>query len=159
MAGRIDTRLAELNLELPNAAPPAANYVPFVSTGSLLFISGQVPLKDGKLAHQGIVGGDLDIEQGQAAARACAIGVLAQLRSACDGDLDRVVRCVQLQGFVRSAPEFDQQPAVINAASDLMVDVFGDAGRHSRFAVGSNELPFGVSVEIAAIFEIDTPRS
>ena len=154
MPGRVDARLASMNIELPDAPPPAANYVPFVRTGNMVFISGQVPLEDGKLAHQGVVGGDLSVEQGQDAARACAIGVLSQIKAACHGDLDRVVQCVQLQGFVRSAEGFDQQPAVINAASDLMVDAFRDAGRHSRFAVGSNELPFGVSVEIAAIFEV-----
>lgn len=154
MPGRIDARLASMNIELPDAPPPAANYVPFVRTGNMVFISGQVPLEDGKLAHQGVVGGDLSVEQGQDAARACAIGVLSQVKAACHGELDRVVQCVQLQGFVRSAEGFDQQPAVINAASNLMVDVFREAGRHSRFAVGSNELPFGVSVEIAAIFEV-----
>jgi enamine deaminase RidA (YjgF/YER057c/UK114 family) len=154
MPGRIESRLIELGIELPDAPAPAANYVPFVRTGNLVFVSGQVPFEDGKLAHRGCVGGDLDVEQGRAAARACALGVLAQVRAACGGDLDRVARCVQVQGFVRSAAGFDQQPAVINAASDLMVDVFGDAGRHSRFAVGANELPFGVAVEVAAVFEI-----
>jgi enamine deaminase RidA (YjgF/YER057c/UK114 family) len=154
MAGRIDSRLAELGIQLPDAPAPAANYVPFVLSGNTVFISGQVPFEDGKLAWQGVVGDDLSLAQGQAAARACALGVLAQARQACDGDLDRVQRCVQLQGFVRCTNDFDQQPAVINAASDLMVEVFGDAGRHSRFAVGTGALPFGVAVEIASVFEL-----
>jgi len=155
MAGRVAARLAELGIVLPDAPAPAANYVPFVRSGNLVFISGQVPFEDGQLAFQGTVGDDLTLEQGQAAAGACALGVLAQLASACEGDLDRVRRCVQLQGFVRCTSEFDQQPAVINAASDRMVEVFGDAGRHSRFAVGTHALPFGVAVEIAALFEIE----
>ena len=154
MPGTIDARLAELAITLPDAPAPAANYVPFVRTGQTVFISGQVPFDDGKLGWQGIVGDDLDLDAARAAARACALGILAQARAACDGDLDRVARCVQLQGFVRCTADFDQQPAVINAASDLMVEVFGDAGRHSRFAVGTNALPFGVAVEIAAVFEL-----
>jgi enamine deaminase RidA (YjgF/YER057c/UK114 family) len=154
VSSRIDRRLRELGVVLPDAPAPAANYVPFVRTGDVVYISGQVPFDQGKLAWRGIVGDDLSLEDGQAAARACALGILAQARAACDGDLDRVRRCVQLQGFVRCSADFDQQPAVINAASDLMVEVFGDAGRHSRFAVGTNTLPFGVAVEIAAVFEI-----
>jgi enamine deaminase RidA (YjgF/YER057c/UK114 family) len=154
MAGRIQARLEELGIELPEAPAPAANYVPFVRTGDLVFISGQVPFRDGAISWKGTVGADLTLEDGQDAARACTLGVLAQLASACEGDLDRVQRCVQLQGFVRCTAEFDQQPAVINAASDWMVDIFGDSGRHSRFAVGSNALPFGVAVEVAALFEI-----
>jgi len=131
MPGTIDARLAELAITLPDAPAPAANYVPFVRTGQTVFISGQVPFDDGKLGWQGIVGDDLDLDAARAAAR-----------------------CVQLQGLVRCTADFDQQPAVINAASDLMVEVFGDAGRHSRFAVGTNALPFGVAVEIAAVFEL-----
>ena len=154
MAGRIAARLAELGISLPDAPAPAANYVPYVRTGDLVFISGQVPFEDGQLAWQGTVGADLTLEQGQEAARACALGVLAQISSACDGDLDRVRRCVQLQGFVRCTQDFHEQPAVINAASDRMVEVFGDAGRHARFAVGTHALPFGVAVEIAAVFEM-----
>lgn len=155
MTSRIDRRLAELGIALPEAPAPAANYVPFVCTGDLVFISGQVPFEHGQLAYRGTVGADLTRADGEAAARACALGVLAQLRAACGGDLDRVRRCVQIQGFVRSAPGFGEQPAVLNAASNLMVEVFGDAGRHARFAVGTNELPFGVAVEIAAIFEVE----
>ena len=154
MSSRIDRRLAELAIVLPDAPAPAANYVPYVQTGNVLHVSGQVPLRDGKLGWQGVVGDDLTLEQGQEAARACALGILAQLRAACSGDLDRVRRCVSLQGFVRCTPDFGQQPAVINAASDLVVEVFGDAGRHARFAVGTHALPFGVAVEIAAVFEI-----
>lgn len=151
---RIDNRLQELGIRLPAAPAPAANYVPYVVEGTLVFVSGQVPFENGKLAFQGKVGRDFSLEEGQQAARLCALGVLAQAREACGGDLDRVRRCVQLQGFVNSADDFAQQPAVINAASDLMVDVLGDAGRHARFAVGSNVLPFDVAVEIAAIFAI-----
>jgi enamine deaminase RidA (YjgF/YER057c/UK114 family) len=154
VTGRIDRRLAELGIALPEAPAPAANYVPFVRSGDTVFVSGQVPFEDGKLAWRGVVGDDLRLEQGQAAARACGLGLLAQARQACGGDLDRVRRCVQLQGFVRCTPTFDQQPAVIDAASDLMVEVLGEAGRHARFAVGTNALPFGVAVEIAGIFEI-----
>lgn len=154
MPGTVDARLAELGITLPEAPAPAANYVPFVRTGALLHVSGQVPFDDGKLGWQGVVGDDLDLDAARAAARACGLGLLAQVRTACDGDLDRVARCVQLQGFVRCTPGFGEQPAVINAASDLMVDVLGDAGRHSRFAVGTNALPFGVAVEIAGVFEL-----
>jgi len=154
MPGQIDSRLSNLGIRLPDAPAPAANYLPFALAGSTVFISGQVPWHDGELAWQGIVGDDLSLEQGRAAARACGLGLLAQLRQACDGDLDRVQRCVQLQGFVRCTADFEQQPSVIDAASALMVEVFGDAGRHSRFAVGTHALPFGVAVEIAAVFEI-----
>lgn len=154
MAGHIDSRLSRLGIRLAEAPAPAANYLPFVLAGNTVFISGQVPWNNDKLAWQGTVGDDLSLEQGRAAARACGLGILAQLRQACDGDLDRVQRCVQLQGFVRCTADFEQQPAVIDAASALMVEVFGDAGRHSRFAVGTNALPFGVAVEIASVFEI-----
>jgi enamine deaminase RidA (YjgF/YER057c/UK114 family) len=151
----IDDRLSELGIVLPPAAAPAANYVPFVVSGNLVYISGQVPFQAGELAYRGKLGRDFSIEEGQAAAHLVGLGILAQLREACGGELDRVRRCVQLQGFVNGTDDFTQQPAVINAASDLMVEVFGDAGRHARFAVGANALPFDVAVEIAAVFEID----
>ncbi|HEX9648646.1 MAG TPA: RidA family protein [Alphaproteobacteria bacterium] len=153
-AGRIDARLAELGVELPAAAAPVANYVGWVRTGNLVFVAGQGPILDGEVKYKGRVGADLTIEQGQAAARLCALNVLAQLKAACDGDLDRVVRCVKVGGFVNSAPDFFDQPKVVNGASDLFVEVFGDAGRHARFAVGTSVLPFNIAVEVDAHFEV-----
>lgn len=154
MAGRIDARLAELGIELPVASTPVANYVPYVQTGKLVFISGQVPLVDGQAQYVGKVGGDFSVEDGAKCARLCAINVLAQLRAACGGDLDLVARCVKLGGFVNCGPDFIQQPQVVNGASDLIVQVFGDAGKHARFAVGAPSLPLGVAVEVDAIFEL-----
>lgn len=153
--GTIDTRLEELGITVPEAPKPAANYVPYVVTGNTVFISGQVPLLDGKLEYQGKVGVDFTLEEGQACARLVATNILSVLRAACDGDLDRVRRCVKLGGFVNCPADFDQQPQVINGASDLMVEVFGERGRHARFAVGANVLPFNVAVEIDAVFEIE----
>ncbi len=152
--GRIDRRLARLGIELPIAPAPVANYVGWVRTGNLVFVAGQGPTLAGKIKYAGRVGRDLTIEQGQAAARLCALNILAQLKAACDGDLDRVVRCVRLTGFVNSADDFFDQPKVLNGASDLMVDVFGDAGRHTRFAVGTSVLPFNIAVEVGAQFEV-----
>lgn len=154
MSGRIDARLKELGVTLPPAPMPAANYVPYVITGNLVFISGQVAA-DGDKKYLGRVGDAVDIEHAKQAARACGLSILAQLSAALDGDLDRVKRCVKLGGFVNCTPEFDQQPAVINGTSDLMVEVFGDAGSHARFAVGAPNLPFNFSVEVDAVFEID----
>ncbi len=155
MAGAIDARLNDLDIILPTPAPAAANYVPFVVSANQVFVAGQVPFTaDGKLDHLGKVGTEFSVEEGQAAARLCALNILAQVKAACDGDLDRIVRCVKLGGFVNSPPEFDQHPAVINGASDLMVELLGDKGRHARFAVGASNLPFNVAVEIDAVFEI-----
>jgi enamine deaminase RidA (YjgF/YER057c/UK114 family) len=154
MAGEIEARLKELDIELPAAPAAAANYVPYVVSGNLVFVAGQVPFVDGELKYVGRVGDDMEVEEAEAAARVCALNIIAQVRAACDGDLDRVVRCVKIGGFVNSADGFDRQPWVINGASDLLVEVFGDKGRHARFAVGSNALPLGVSVEIDAVFEI-----
>ncbi|MDH3737993.1 MAG: RidA family protein [Alphaproteobacteria bacterium] len=154
MAGTIDKRLNELGIELPPANAPAGNYVPFVRTGNLLFISGQIPMVDGKPGFIGTLGAALTVDDGAAAARACGLSILAQVREALDGDLDRVVRCVKLSGFVASTPDFGDQPKVVNGASDLMVDVFGEAGRHARAAVGMASLPLGVAVEVEAIFEV-----
>jgi enamine deaminase RidA (YjgF/YER057c/UK114 family) len=154
MAGQIDARLKELGIELPNAAAPAANYVPWVQSGRLVFVSGQVPFWNGELRHTGKVGKDLDADQAKQVARLVGLNIIAQLRAACGGDLDRVVRCVKLGGFVNCVDGFAQQPQVINGASDLMVEVFGDKGRHARFAVGANALPLNVPVEIDAIFEV-----
>ena len=153
MAGRIDARMAELGVRLPEAAAPAGNYVPYVVSGSLVFISGQISIQ-GDTRIVGTVGGDLTLEDGQRAARLCATNLLVQLKRACDGDLDRVARCVRLGGFVRSTPEFTDQPKVVNGASDLIASVFGDAGKHARAAVSVPALPFGVAVEVDGIFEI-----
>ena len=154
MTGRIDQTLQALGLVIPAAPAPVANYVPWVRTGNLVFVSGQLPLLDGKVAQTGILGSGVTVEQGTAAARLCAINLVAQARAACDGDLDRVRRVVKLSGFVACAADFGDQPAVINGASDLMVQVFGDAGRHARAAVGAPSLPRNASVEIEAIFEV-----
>lgn len=154
MAGQIDTKLNELGITLPHAAAPAANYVPFTISGNQVFVSGQVPFVDGKIQFQGKVGDDFTTEQGVECARICALNIIAQVKAACGGDLDRVVKCVKLGGFVNCVDGFSEQPKVINGASDLMVDIFGDKGRHARFAVGTNALPLNVAVEIDAIFEI-----
>ena len=153
MAGAIDARLKELGLEIAAPAAPVANYVGYVKTGNLVFVSGQVTLKDGQLQYQGKLGADVSLEDGQAAARLCAINVIAQLKAACDGDLDRVQRIVKLGGFVNSTPEFADQPKVINGASDLMVEVFGDKGRHARAAVSAGALPMQVAVEVDCVAE------
>ena len=155
MTGTIEARLGELNIELPQAAAPAANYVPYVIAGNLVFVAGQVPFWNGELTYRGKVGREFSLEEGQAAARRVGLNIIAQVKAACGGDLDRVVRCVKLGGFVNCPADFTAQPAVINGASDLMVAVFGDRGRHARFAVGANTLPMDVAVEIDAVFEID----
>ncbi len=149
-----EARLAELGIELPNAVPPAANYVPARKSGSLIYIAGQVPTAGGKDQYVGKVGRDVSIEDAQKAARLCAINILAQLRTALGGSLNAVVGCVRLGGFVNATPEFGDHPKVINGASDLMVEVFGDAGRHARAAVGCYSLPRNVAVEVDAIFEV-----
>ncbi|SIQ74435.1 Enamine deaminase RidA, house cleaning of reactive enamine intermediates, YjgF/YER057c/UK114 family [Paracoccus thiocyanatus] len=142
----IETKLAELGITLPDAPAPAANYVPYVMTGNLLFVSGQISPAKGRL------GADLAVEEGAEAARACGLALLAQARAAL-GSLDRVARVVKLTGFVNSTPEFTDQPEVINGCSDLMVEVFADKGRHARAAVSAAALPRGVAVEVEAIFE------
>lgn len=153
MTGKIDTRLAELGITLPDAPAPAANYVPFVQIGDLVFVSGQISQgPDGLI--KGCLGKDMDTAAGAAAARRCGISILAQVRAACGGDLDRVVRVVKLTGFVNSTADFTDQPKVINGCSDLMVEVLGDAGRHSRSAVSAPSLPLGVAVEIEAIIQV-----
>lgn len=149
----IEKKLADMGVTLPNAAAPAANYLPFVITGSQLFISGQVPMGPNGLEYQGKLGDGFNIADGEAAARLCAINLLAQAKSAL-GDLDKVVRLVKIVGFVNSAPDFGDQPKVINGASNFLVEAMGDKGKHARSAVGVAALPFGVSVEIEAIFEI-----
>jgi enamine deaminase RidA (YjgF/YER057c/UK114 family) len=149
-----DARLAELGITLPQAVAPAANYVPARRSGNLVYIAGQVPTADGRDQVVGKLGRDVSLEDGQKAARLCAINILAQLRQALGGSLDSVVGCVRLGGFVNATPEFGEQPKVINGASDLMVAVFGDAGRHARAAVGCASLPRNVAVEVDAIFEV-----
>jgi enamine deaminase RidA (YjgF/YER057c/UK114 family) len=154
MAGTVDARLAELGIEIPTPASPAANYVPFVRSGKLVFVSGQIPMVDGKIEGVGVVGKDLSTDEARKIAEICAKNLIAQAKAACDGDLDKVARVVKLGGFVRCTPEFTEQPEVVNGASDLMVAVFGDKGRHARFAVGTNALPRGVAVEVEAVFEL-----
>jgi enamine deaminase RidA (YjgF/YER057c/UK114 family) len=153
--GRVEKRLSELGIVLPVAAAPVANYVPFVMTGNLLVISGQICLgADGKIAadHTGKVGGGVSPENGKAAAKLCAINLLAQAKAAL-GDLDRITRCVRLGGFINAAPDFTALPAVMNGASDLMVEVLGDRGRHARSTVGMVVLPMDCAVEVEAMFE------
>ena len=157
MAGIIEARLAEMGIELAGPPPaPAANYVPYVVAGDLVFVSGQIPMTAAGLETliKGRVGHDLDIAAGAAAARLCAINLLAQVKAACGGDLDRLVRVVKLTGFVNAPPEFGDQPKVVNGASDLLVEVLGDKGRHSRSAVSAGGLPFGCAVEVEGIFQI-----
>jgi enamine deaminase RidA (YjgF/YER057c/UK114 family) len=149
----IEQRLSDMGILLPVAPAPAANYVPYVVSGTQVYISGQISQTAEGLT-KGRLGADMDVAQGALAAKSCAISLLAQLRSACGGDFGRVVRAVKLTGFVNSTPEFTDQPRVINGASDFLVAVMGDAGRHARSAVSAVSLPLGVAVEIEAIFEI-----
>ena len=149
----IDARLAELGIELPAPAAAVANYVPFVRSGNLVHIAGQLS-NDASGGIKGTVGADVDLDTAVAGARLCGINLLAQIKAACDGDLGRVVRVVKLGGFVQAGPDFIDIPKVINGCSDLMVDVFGDAGRHARSAVGVYRLPLGFAVEVDAIVEV-----
>ena len=153
MSNDIESRLAALGITLPEVPAPVANYVPFVIAGPLVFISGQITMWEGELKFLGKVGADLTLEQGQDAARLCAINLLAQAKAAAGG-LEHIKRCVKLTGFVNADPGFTDHPKVINGASDLMVDVLGDNGRHARAAVGVNSLPLGVAVEVDGVFEI-----
>jgi len=154
MAGRIEARLTELRIELPQAAAPVANYVPAVRSGDLLFIAGQICQWNGERRFIGKLGREISTEQGQEAARLCALNILAQARNALGGDLDRILRCVRVGAFVSCTEDFTQQPQVANGASNLLVELLGDAGRHARAAVGVNALPGGVAVEVDAIFEV-----
>jgi enamine deaminase RidA (YjgF/YER057c/UK114 family) len=154
MAGKIDARLKELGITLPEAPMPAANYVPFVRSGNLLFIAGQIPMEGGKPQFIGKLGREFKIEDGQKAARLCALNVIAQVRAALGGDLEKVKRCVRVGGFVNCMPEFGDQPQVVNGASDVIVQIFGDAGKHARAAVGVSALPRGVATEVEAVFEV-----
>lgn len=149
----IETKLAELGVTLPDAPAPAANYVPFVQSGNLVHVSGQISNgPDGLI--KGRLGDTMSVDDGAKAAKTCAIALLAQLKAACGGDIDRLVRVVKLNAFVASAPDFHDQPKVVNGASDFLVEALGDIGRHARSAVGVAALPLGVAVEIDAVFEI-----
>jgi enamine deaminase RidA (YjgF/YER057c/UK114 family) len=150
----ISKRLTELGITLPQPPAPVAAYVPFVVTGNMVFISGQTSTANGNEKWAGCVGKDLDLAAGQQAARQCALNILAQLNVACGGSLDRVERCIKLGGFVSSAADFYDQPKVMNGASELMEQVFGEAGKHARFAVGVNALPGNAAVEVDGIFAL-----
>lgn len=151
----IHKQLTALGLELPQAAAPAANYVPYVISGNHIFVAGQIPFLNGEKMNLGKLGDGLGIDEGRKAAQACALNILGQVNAAIGGDWSRIKRCVKLGAFVNCTPDFNDHPAVVNGASDLMVAVLGDAGKHARFAVGAPSLPLGVAVEIDAIFELN----
>ncbi|MFN3700843.1 MAG: RidA family protein [Alphaproteobacteria bacterium] len=150
----IHKQLSELGLSLPKAAAPAANYVPYVISGKHIYVAGQIPFLNGEKMHMGRLGDGLEIEDGRAAAQACALNILGQVDAAIGGDWSKIKRCVKLGAFVNCTPAFTDHPAVVNGASDLMVAVLGEAGKHARFAVGAPSLPLGVAVEIDALFEL-----
>lgn len=154
MPADVEARLAKLGLKLPDAPSPAANYVPYVVSGGLVFIAGQAPMLDGKYQSVGRVGAEVTLEAAQAAARLCGLNVLAQVKAAAGGDWSRVKRCVRVCGYVSSAPDFFEQPKVVDGASDLMVQALGDAGKHARSALGVLALRGNVPVVIDAIFEL-----
>lgn len=154
MSDEINGRLSELGITLPQAAAPAANYVPYVISGNQLYISGQLPMENGKVAVTGHLGRNVDVATGQRAAELCAINILAQAQAALGGDLGRITRLIKLNGFVACVPEFGEQHLVINGASNLLATVLGDAGKHARAAVGLAALPFNAAVEIDAVLEI-----
>ena len=155
MANIIDQRLKELNIELDKESVPAGSYVPYIVTNNLVFISGQLPFINGKLTIKGKVGENVSIDDAIKMSEACAKALLSQLKAACNGNLDKVKKVVKLGGFVASSPNFTDQPKVINGASDLIVSIFGDRGKHARFAVGVAALPLNVPVEIDGVFEIE----
>lgn len=150
----IHAKLKDLGFELPQAAAPAANYVPYMISGNHIFVAGQIPFLNGEKMHMGKLGDGLEIADGVKAAQACALNILGQVNAAIGGDWSKVKQCVKLGAFVNCTPDFNDHPAVVNGASDLMVAVLGDAGKHARFAVGAPSLPLGVAVEIDAVFEI-----
>ena len=154
MATTVAERLKSLGIDLPQPLKPLATYVGYVRHGDLVFVSGQLPLIDGMMTRSGLLGRNVTVEQGAEAARICAINLLAQVNAACDGDLERVARCVRLGGFVACVPEFTDHPKVINGASNFLVGALGDAGKHARAAVGMASLPLNAAVEIDAIMEI-----
>ncbi|MFK7939748.1 MAG: RidA family protein [Roseovarius sp.] len=151
--GKYEQALNEMGITLPEAPAPAANYVPYVQVGDMVYVSGQIA-KDGDTLLTGKLGADMSTEDGAKAAEVCAIALLAQVKAACGGDLDRLVRVVKLTGFVNSTADFTEQPAVINGASNLIGDALGDAGKHARAAVSAPSLPFGVAVEIDGVFQV-----
>ena len=153
--GQIDDRLNELGVDIPTPAVPVANYLGWVRTGNLIFTAGQVTVKDGEFLHVGKVGAEISVEEAAEAAKLCAINIIAQVKQACDGDLDKVKRIVKLVGFVNGVPEFTDHPKVINGASDFMVEVFGEKGKHARSAVGAGSLPLNIAVEIEAVVEVE----
>ena len=153
MSNHFETKLKELGITLPDAPAPAANYVPFVQVGDIVYVSGQISA-DANGFIKGKLGDDMTTEEGAAAARACAINLLAQVKAACGGDLDRLVRVVKLTGFVNSTADYTDQPKVVNGASELLAEALGDAGKHSRSAVSAASLPLGVAVEIEGIFQV-----
>lgn len=153
MTSKLEAQLTEKGIILPDAPAPAANYVPFVVSGNMVYVSGQISNEDGALIT-GRLGDDMSVDDGAKAARSCALSLLAQLKAACGGDLDRLARVVKLTGFVNSTADFTDQPKVINGASDFMVEALGEIGRHARSAVSAPALPLGVAVEIEGIFEI-----
>ena len=154
MPGTIDTKLAELGIAVPAAAAPIANYIGYNIVGSMVVVSGQIPVVDGKIAVTGKVGASVSIEQAQAAARICFVNLLAQLKAATGGDLDRVKRVVRLGGFIAAGPDFTQHALVMNGASDMAVSVFGEKGRHARTTIGVPSLPGDAAVEVEGMFEI-----
>ncbi|CAN7426857.1 RidA family protein [Rhizobium sp. LjRoot30] len=154
MSDAIESRLKELGITLPQAAAPAANYVPYTISGNLLYLSGQLPIEGGKIAVTGLLGQDVDVAAGSRAAELCAINILSQAKAALGGDLGRIVRILKLNGFVASVPTFTEQHLVINGASNLLANVLGDAGKHARAAVGMAALPLNAAVEIDAVIEI-----
>jgi len=154
MSDTIASRLEEKGITLPEAAPPAANYFPYVISGSLLHVSGQLPLEDGKLVVTGRLGKEVDVASGQKAAQLCAINILAQAKAAL-GDLDKIGRLVKINGFVASTPDFISHHLVINGASNLLADILGERGKHARAAVGTASLPLNAAVEVEAIFEVE----
>ena len=154
MSGKIEARLKELGIELPQASAPVANYVPYTVSGNVVVVSGQISVRGGKPEFVGKLGAGISIAEGQQAAKLCALNVIAHLKNACGGDLDRVKRVLRLGGFVNCTPDFTDMPQVVNGASDMMVEVFGDAGKHARAAVGVSSLPFGVAVEVEAMVEL-----
>ena len=153
MSAHFETKLKELGITLPEAPAPAANYLPFVQVGDIVYVSGQISANENELI-KGKLGDGMSTEEGAAAARVCAINLLAQVKAACGGDLDRLLRVVKLTGFVNSTTEYTGQPKVVNGASDLLAEALGDAGKHSRSAVSAASLPLGVAVEVEGIFQI-----
>jgi len=155
MAGTVEARMREKGIELPQVAAPQGAYLPYVISGNLVFMAGQLPMLNGEIQVKGKLGDEVSLEDGQKAARICGLNLIAQLRQALDGDLDRVRRVVKLTGFVNAVPDYEGQPKVVNGVSDLMAEVFADVGAHARAAVGAGSLPLGVAVEVEGIFEIE----